>query len=84
MKKTAIASLSILVATAALSYEMHHPNLRDAHQAAEMAIKHVQEAQAANKGIEFGGHAEKAIEVFKHAQQELVEADKYNEMHQKK
>ena len=62
----------------------HHPNLRDAHQAAETAIKHVQEAQAANKGIEFGGHAEKAIELFKHAQQELVEADKYNEMHQKK
>ncbi len=81
MKKTAIAALAVLLATAAIAYEIHHPNLRDAYGAAENAIKHVQEAQANNKGIEFGGHAEKAIDALKHAQQELIEGDKYNDMH---
>jgi hypothetical protein len=84
MKKTAIAALSILVATAAIAYEIHHPNLRDAYGAAENAIKHIQTAQANNKGIEFGGHAEKAIDHLKLAQQELIEGDKYNDMRQKK
>jgi hypothetical protein len=83
MNKTAIASLSILVATAAVSYEFHHSNLRDAWQDAENAIKHVEAAQAGNKGIEFGGHAGAAIEAFKTAQHELEEGDKYNEMHQR-
>ena len=81
MKKTAIAALAVLLATAAIAYEIHHPNLRDAYGATENAIKHVQEAQANNKGIEFGGHAEKAIDALKHAQQELIEGDKYNDMH---
>lgn len=82
MNKIAIASLSaVLVATAAVAYEIHHPNLRDAYGAAETAIHHVQEAQTANKGVEFGGHAEKAIEAFRHAQQELIEGDKWNDAH---
>ncbi|MGP0056738.1 MAG: hypothetical protein ACLPQI_14395 [Steroidobacteraceae bacterium] len=81
MKNTAIAALAVLLASAAIAYEIHHPNLRDAYGAAENAIKHVQEAQANNKGIEFGGHAEKAIDALKHAQQELIEGDKYNDMH---
>ncbi len=82
MKKTAIAALAVLLATAAFAYEIHHPNLRDAYAAAENAIKHVQEAQAANKGIEFGGHAEKTLEALQHAQRELIEGDRYNDMHQ--
>jgi hypothetical protein len=40
--------------------------------------------QAANKGIEFAGHAEKALDALKNAQRELIEGDKYNDMHQKK
>jgi len=84
MKKIAIASLSaVLVATIAVGYELHHPNLRDAYGAAENAIHHVQEAQAANKGVEFGGHAEKAIDALRHAQQELIEGDKWNDAHHK-
>ncbi|MGA2189906.1 MAG: hypothetical protein ABSH33_15345 [Steroidobacteraceae bacterium] len=83
MKKTAIASISILLATAAVAYDIHHPNLRDAYKAADTAIAHVHEAQVMNKGIEFGGHAEKAIDLFQRAQQELIEGDKYNDMHHK-
>ena len=60
MNKIVIASLSaVLVTTIAVAYEIHHPNLRDAYGATENAIHHVQEAQANNKGLEFGGHAEK-------------------------
>jgi peptidoglycan hydrolase CwlO-like protein len=82
MKKIIIASLcASLVTTIALAYEIHHPNLRDAHHEAENAIMHIQDAQKANKGIEFGGHAEKAIELLRHAQEELVEGDKYNDAH---
>ncbi len=84
MKKNVTAVLAAtLFATAALAYEIHHPNLRDAHREAENAIHHVEDAQRANKGIEFGGHAEKAIELLRHAQEELVEGDKYNEAHRK-
>ena len=36
------------------------------------------------QGVDFGGHAEKAIEHFKAAQAELIEADKYNDSHRKK
>jgi len=84
MKKTAIAALSVLLVTAAVAYDIHHPNLRAAYAAAESSMKHIQDAQAANKGIEFGGHADKALDALKLAQQELIEGDKYNDMHQKK
>jgi hypothetical protein len=84
MKKTVIASLSaILVATAALAYDIHHPNLRDAWGAADNAIHHVQTAQANNKGLEFGGHATKALDLLRQAQMELVAADQWNEAHHK-
>jgi hypothetical protein len=84
MNKIVIASLSaVLVATIAVGYEIHHPNLRDAYGATENAIHHVQEAQAKNKGLEFGGHAEKAIDALRHAQQELIEGDKWNDAHHK-
>jgi peptidoglycan hydrolase CwlO-like protein len=84
MKKRIIASLSaVLVTTIALGYEIHHPNLRDAYGAAANAIHHIQEAQANNKGVEFGGHAEKALDALQHAQQELIEADKWNDAHHK-
>jgi hypothetical protein len=83
-KAVLIGALSILLASVAYTYDIHHPNIKDAHTLAEQAIHHIQEAQKANKGVEFGGHAEKAIEHFKQAQAELVEADKWNEAHQKK
>ena len=86
MKQTIAASLaSILMATAAYAaYNITHPNLKDAYGKAEQAIKHIQDAQQANKGIEFGGHANKAMDYLKQAESELIEADKYNDSHQKK
>lgn len=87
MKKVVLAgSLSILIGAVAYSYDITHPNLKEAHGLAEQAIRHVQLAQQAakEKGLEFGGHAEKAIDLFTKAQAELVEADKYNDAHQKK
>ncbi|MGB6308677.1 MAG: hypothetical protein WBF89_12895 [Steroidobacteraceae bacterium] len=82
MNKIVIASLSaVLVTTVAFAYEIHHPNLRDAYGAADTAIHHIQEAQAANKGVEFGGHADKALDALRHAQAELIEADKWNDAH---
>jgi len=86
MKQIVLAGLlSLFAATvASAAYNITHPNLKDAYSAAEQAIKHIQAAQQANKGVEFGGHAENAIDLFKKAQTELVEADKYNDAHQKK
>jgi hypothetical protein len=82
MNKLVIGTLIVgLVSAAAYAYDIRHPNLRDAFGAADNAIHHIQEAQALNKGIEFGGHAEKAIEALRHAQAELVEADQYNDAH---
>jgi hypothetical protein len=86
MKQTVLTGLlSLFVATVAFAaYNISHPNLKDAYSAAEQAIRHIQSAQQANKGVEFGGHAENAIDLFKKAQTELIEADKYNDAHQKK
>jgi hypothetical protein len=82
MQKIVIASLAVLATTTvALAYEIHHPNLRDAYAATENAIHHIKDAQAANKGIEFGGHGDKALEALQHAEQELIEGDKWNDAH---
>jgi hypothetical protein len=81
MNKVVIASVSLFVTTLALAYEIRHPNLRDAHAATENAIHHVEAAQATNKRIGFGGHAEKAVDALRLAQQELAEADKWNLEH---
>ncbi len=82
MKKTVIASLAaVLVTTIALAYEVHHPNLRDAYAATEDAMRHIREAQADNRGVEFGGHAEKALDALQRAQQQIVAADKWNDAH---
>lgn len=82
MKKTVIASLAAVLVTAiAFAYEIHHPNLRDAYGATENAIHHIQEAQAANQGLEFGGHAQKALDALQRAQRELIAADRWNDAH---
>lgn len=84
MKKIVIASLgTVLVTTVALAYEVHHPNLRDAYGSTETAIHHIQEAQAAN-GDQFGGHAQKALMALQRAEQEMIAADKWNDMHHHK
>jgi hypothetical protein len=85
MKKSGIALLSAAVAVTslALAWEMHHPNLKDAEQETDNAIHHVETAQKDNKRVEFGGHAEKAIDFLRHAHEEIVEADKWNEAHHK-
>jgi len=87
MNKLVLAtSLSIVIATVAYAYNISHPNLKDAYDAAGQAIQHIKKAQqySGNKATEFGGHAEKAETLLTQAQQELVEGDKYNEAHQKK
>jgi len=85
MKRIVLASaLSILIATVAYGYNITHPNLKDAYSSAEQAIQHIQEAQQANKGVEFGGHADNALNLLKKAQAELIAGDQYNNAHQKK
>ena len=83
MKKTLVASLTVLVATAAFAFEIHHPNLRDASKATEIALQHIGEAQANNRSVEFGGHLEKAIAHIQQAQQEITAGDQFNDSHQR-
>jgi hypothetical protein len=84
MKKILVASLAAaVVTTIAVAYDIHHPNLRDAFAAAGDAMHHIQKAQADNRGVEFGGHADKALDALRHAQQEIIEADKWNDAHHK-
>ena len=83
-KSVVIASLSILLVSAAYAYDIRHPNLRDAYGLAQQAITRVHDAYEANKAVGFGGHAERALDLFKQAQAELIEADRYNEAHQKR
>lgn len=82
MKKVVIASLgAVLVTTVAMAYEVHHYNLRDAYGATQTAIHHIQEAQANNRGAEFGGHADKALADLQSAEREIIAADQWNDAH---
>lgn len=82
MKKIVIASLgAILVTTVAFAYEVHHPNLRDAYGSTEGAIQHIREAQHYNGRVEFGGHAARALDDLRNAEQEIIAADKWNDAH---
>ena len=81
--KILLGILATLALTAAYAYEIRHPNLRAAHEASEQAITHVHEAYEANKVVGFGGHAERAIDLLKQAQAEIVAADQYNDAHRK-
>ena len=85
MKKLLLlGTLSLVAATIAYGYDITHPNLKDAYTSATQAIQHIHDAQQANKGVEFGGHGDKAIAAFQQARAELIEADKYNNAHQPK
>jgi hypothetical protein len=87
MKRLVLTSfLSIVIATVAYSYNITHPDLKNAHDLAGQAIHQVQQAQhtEATGGVDFGGHANKAVDLFTQAQKELVAADEYNDAHQKK
>jgi len=79
-----VVPLSLLAATVVYSYDITHPNLKDAYAMAEQAIGHIREAQGPEKGAQFGGHTDKAIEHLKQAEAELIEADKYSYAHEKK
>lgn len=82
MKPIVIASFgAVLVTTVALAYEIHHPNLKDAYGATESAMHHIQEAQSANRGHEFGGHAQKALRALQEAEQQIMAADQWNDAH---
>ena len=79
-----IGSVAMLVSAVAYTYDISHPNLKDAYDDAGDAVRHVQAAQQANKGGDFGGHDAKAISLFEQAKNEVVEADKYSLAHQQK
>jgi hypothetical protein len=81
MKKMVIASLAaVLVTTIAVGYEIQHPNLKDAYASISDAIRHIEEARGGTTG-KFGGHAAKALDDLKQAQQELIEGDKWADAH---
>ena len=81
MKSAFIASLAgVLVTTIALGYEIQHSKLKDADASISEAIHHIEEARGGVTG-KFGGHAAKALDDLKHAQQELIEGDKWAAAH---
>lgn len=83
MKKMVVASLAaVLVTTIAVGYEIQHPNLKDAYASISDAIRHIEKARGGTTG-KFGGHAGKALDDLKEAQQELIEADKWADAHRK-
>ena len=81
MNKFVVVVGGLAVSTVALALEFRHPKLKDAYEATSTAIRHIQAAQAANKGVEFGGHAQKAIELIQSAQRELEQAEIYRDSH---
>jgi hypothetical protein len=69
-----VASLSACAASFALS----HPNFQQAENALQAAINHIRSAQNVN-GPTFGGHAGRALELIRQAQDEVSIADEFHQ-----
>ena len=59
-----------------------HPNLAEAQQHIQEAVKKIHEAHEVDKG-DLGGHAEKAIHLLDEANMEVKSADEYEHTHRK-
>jgi hypothetical protein len=71
-----VAATAMLTACAS-AFALSHPNFQNAEQALQAAINHIQGAQQVN-GPTFGGHAGRAIELIRQAQDEIAIADEYH------
>ncbi|WP_077002356.1 hypothetical protein [Variovorax sp. KK3] len=71
-----VAATALLTACAT-SFALSHPNFENAEQALQVAINHIRGAQQVN-GPTFGGHAGRAIDLIRQAQDEISIADEYH------
>lgn len=69
------ATITLTACASALA--LSHPNFENAEQALQVAIGHIRGAQQVN-GPTFGGHAGRAIELIRQAQDEVAIADEYH------
>ncbi len=68
---------TVLLTGCAASYALSHPNFDNAERALQAAINHIQGAVQVN-GPTFGGHAARAIELIRQAQEEVAISDEYH------
>lgn len=68
---------TVTLTACASAFALSHPNFQNAEQALQVAINHIQGAQQVN-GPTFGGHAGRAIELIRQAEDEVAIADEYH------
>lgn len=62
--------------------DIRHPNLRDAYQNCNHAMRHIDKAYRHNKNHgAFGGHAARAKQLLRQAKHEIEEADEFRNHH---
>ena len=75
------ASLALCsAATAFAAPPSQYPNLETAQQLIDQSSAHIEAARKNNRD-QFGGHAERALQLLQQAKDELREAAVYNERH---
>jgi starvation-inducible outer membrane lipoprotein len=82
LKLAVFLSSAIFAGCVSADQAITHPNLRDAYQACNNSIRHIQQAHENNNnnGV-FGGHAVKAEELLQQAKHEIELADEYRNDH---
>ncbi len=73
----AIAGLGAMLTACATAYALSHPNFQAADEGIQTALNRIRAAQQVN-GPNFGGHADRAIELLEQARTELSIADEYH------
>lgn len=68
---------TVALTACATSFALTHPNFQNAEQALQVAVNHIRGAQRVN-GPTFGGHAGRAIELIRQAQDEIAVADEFH------
>ncbi|MEM5312749.1 hypothetical protein [Paraburkholderia sp. JHI869] len=77
----ASASLAVCCATTAFAAPpSQYPNLETAQQLIDQSSSHIEAARKDHRA-QFGGHAERALQLLQQAKDELREAAVYNERH---
>jgi len=81
----AVTAGLLALGSVALAQEalQNHPELKAARQSINEAIEHLKEAKAAGK-MEFGGHRDKAEQLLREADKEIMQSAEFANQHLKK
>jgi len=85
LKLAVFLSSAIFAGSVFADAHITHPNMRDAYQECNQAIRHIDSAYQHNENHgAFGGHAAKAKELLQQAKREIEMGDEFRNAHRRR